>query len=379
MGHPDKAADQVSDAILDAVLEQDPDARVACEVLLTEGLAVIAGEITADADVDYVGILRDTMRFIGYDDAAVGFDAAGAEVRVAIHEQSLDIARGVDGDDMGAGDQGLMFGYAIAETPEVMPLPITLANGIIAAQAEARSSETIPHLRPDAKSQVSVMYERGTPRRIASVVLSTQHGPEWNDDQERLEKAATELILRPALGDWWSDDIEVHVNPTGRFEMGGPAGDTGLTGRKIIVDTYGGWARHGGGAFSGKDPSKVDRSASYMARHVAKTIVSAGLARECEVRLGYAIGVAQPTAVTVDCRGTTDFDEEAIEQAVMEVFPLTPSGIIQALDLRRPIYRPTSYHGHFGRTPDEPPGHFTWERTDKVDDLRAALGVSARA
>jgi S-adenosylmethionine synthetase len=223
------------------------------------------------------------------------------------------------------------------------------------------------------------MYERGTPRRIASVVLSTQHGPEWNDDQERLEKAATEHILRPALGDWWSDDIEVHVNPTGRFEMGGPAGDTGLTGRKIIVDTYGGWARHGGGAFSGKDPSKVDRSASYMARHVAKTIVSAGLARECEVRLGYAIGVAQPTAVTVDCRGTTDFDEEAIEQAVMEVFPLTPSGIIQALDLRRPIYRPTSYHGHFGRTPDEPPGHFTWERTDKIDDLRAALGVSARA
>ena len=379
MGHPDKAADQVSDAILDAVLAQDPDARVACEVLLTEGLAVIAGEITADVEVDYEAILRDTMRFIGYDDAAVGFDAYGAEVRVAIHEQSPDIARGVDGDDMGAGDQGLMFGYAIAETPEVMPLPITLANGIIAAQAEARSSETIPHLRPDAKSQVSVIYHRGTPRRIASVVLSTQHGPEWNDDQERLQKAATEHILRPALGDWWSDDISVHVNPTGRFEMGGPAGDTGLTGRKIIVDTYGGWARHGGGAFSGKDPSKVDRSASYMARHVAKTIVSAGLARECEVRLGYAIGVAQPTAVTVDCRGTTDFDEEAIERAVMEVFPLTPSGIIQALDLRRPIYRPTSYHGHFGRTADEPPGHFTWERTDRVDDLREALGVSASA
>ena len=379
MGHPDKAADQVSDAILDAVLEQDPDARVACEVLLTEGLAVIAGEITAVVDVDYEGILRDTMRFIGYDDAAVGFDADGAEVRVAIHDQSRDIARGVDGDDMGAGDQGVMFGYAIAETPEVMPLPITLANGIIAAQAEARSSETIPHLRPDAKSQVSVIYERGTARRIASVVLSTQHGPEWNSDQERLEKEATEHILRPALGDWWSDDIEVHVNPTGRFEMGGPAGDTGLTGRKIIVDTYGGWARHGGGAFSGKDPSKVDRSASYMARQVAKTIVSAGLARECEVRLGYAIGVAQPTAVTIDCRGTTDFDEEAIERAVMEVFPLTPSGIIQALGLRRPIYRPTSYHGHFGRTPDEPPGHFTWERTDRVDDLRAALGVAASA
>jgi len=379
MGHPDKAADQVSDAILDAVLAQDPEARVACEVLLTEGLAVIAGEITAEADVDYEGILRDTMRFIGYDGPEVGFDADGADVRVAIHDQSQDIARGVDGDNMGAGDQGLMFGYAIAETPELMPLPITLANAIIAAQAEVRSSGAIPHLRPDAKSQVSVVYERGMPRRIASVVLSTQHGPEWNDDQGRLEKAATEHILRPALGNWWSDDIEIHVNPTGRFEKGGPAGDTGLTGRKIIVDTYGGWARHGGGAFSGKDPSKVDRSASYMARHVAKTIVAAGLARECEVRLGYAIGVARPTAVTVDCRGTTDFDEHAIEAAVMGVFPLTPSGIIRALDLRRPIYRPTSYHGHFGRTPDNPPGAFTWERTDRVEALRDALGVSATA
>ncbi|HSM01107.1 MAG TPA: methionine adenosyltransferase [Acidimicrobiia bacterium] len=379
MGHPDKAADQVSDAILDAVLEQDADARVACEVLLTDGLAVVAGEISAEVDVDYEGIVRETMRSIGYDRAEVGFDAGAAEVRVAIHEQSQDIARGVDGDDLGAGDQGLMFGYAIADTPELMPLPITLANGIIAAQAAARSSEAIPHLRPDAKSQVSVVYERGAPQRIASIVLSTQHGPEWNDDQERLQKAATEHILRPALGDWWSDDIEIHVNPTGRFEKGGPAGDTGLTGRKIIVDTYGGWARHGGGAFSGKDPSKVDRSASYMARHIAKAIVAAGLARECEVRLGYAIGVPRPTAVTVDCRGTTDFDEEAIERAVMEVFPLTPTGIIEALGLRRPIYRPTSYHGHFGRTPDDPPGAFSWERIDKVEALRQALGVSASA
>ena len=379
MGHPDKAADQVSDAILDAVLAQDPDARVACEVLLTEGLAVIAGEITAEVDVDYEGILRDTMRFIGYDSADVGFDADAAEVRVAIHEQSADIARGVDGEELGAGDQGLMFGYAVTETPEAMPLPITLANAIIASQAEARASGTVPHLRPDAKSQVSVVYERGVPKRIASIVLSTQHGPEWNEDQRGLGKVVTEHILRPALGDWWRDDIEIHVNPTGRFEKGGPAGDTGLTGRKIIVDTYGGWARHGGGAFSGKDPSKVDRSASYMARHIAKTIVTAGLARECEVRLGYAIGVARPTAVTVDCRGTTDFDEEAIEQAVIDVFPLTPAGIITALDLRRPIYRPTSYHGHFGRIPDDPPGAFTWERTDRVDALREALGVGATA
>jgi S-adenosylmethionine synthetase len=380
MGHPDKAADQVSDAILDAVLTQDPEARVACEVLLTAGLAVIAGEITAQVDVDYEQILRDTMRFIGYDDEAVGFDADTAKVHVAIHAQSSDIARGVDRDEeMGAGDQGLMFGYAIAETPELMPLPITLANQIIARQAEARNSGTVPYLRPDAKSQVSVVYERGVPKRIDSVVLSTQHGPEWNDGGAELEAAVTREILRPALGEWWTEGIQLHVNPTGRFEKGGPAGDTGLTGRKIIVDTYGGWARHGGGAFSGKDPSKVDRSASYMARHIAKNIVSAGLARECEIRLGYAIGIARPTAVTVDCRGTTDFDEEAIERAVIEVFPLTPNGIIAALDLRRPIYRPTSFHGHFGRTPDDPPGAFSWERTNKVDALREALGVSASA
>jgi S-adenosylmethionine synthetase len=380
MGHPDKAADQVSDAILDAVLAQDPGARVACEVLLTDGMAVIAGEITADVDVDYAEVLRDTMRFIGYDDQAVGFDADTAEVHVAIHEQSRDIAIGVDrGAEMGAGDQGLMFGYAIAETPELMPLPITLANKIIAAQATARISGAVPHLRPDAKSQVSVVYERGAPKGLASVVLSTQHGPEWNDDTPGLREAVVSEILRPALGEWWADDIAIHVNPTGRFETGGPAGDTGLTGRKIIVDTYGGWARHGGGAFSGKDPSKVDRSASYMARHVAKNIVSAGLARECEVRLGYAIGLPFPTAVTVDCRGTTDFDEEAIEAAVIEVFPFTPNGIITALDLRRPIYRPTSYHGHFGRTPDAATGTFSWERTDKADALRDALGVSASA
>ena len=380
MGHPDKAADQVADAILDAVLEQDREARVACEVLLTDGLAVVAGEITADVAVDYEQILRDTMRFIGYVDASVGFDADNARVHVAIHEQSADIARGVDrAEELGAGDQGLMFGYAIAETPELMPLPITLANAIIARQAEARTSGLVPHLRPDAKSQVSVVYERGVPKGVDSVVLSTQHGPEWNDGGTALEAAVIREILRPALGQWWSDALQIHVNPTGRFEKGGPAGDTGLTGRKIIVDTYGGWARHGGGAFSGKDPSKVDRSASYMARYIAKNIVAAGLARECEVRLGYAIGVPRPTAITVDCRGTTDFEEEAIEQAVVEVFPLTPLGIINALDLRRPIYRPTSFHGHFGRTPDNPPGAFSWERTDKVEALRAALGVAATA
>ena len=380
MGHPDKAADQVSDAVLDAVLADDPDARVACEVLLTDGLAVIAGEITADVTVDYREILRDTMGAIGYQTAEVGFDAEAAEIIVAVHQQSPDIARGVlQGAEIGAGDQGLMFGYATDETPSLMPLPITLAHRMIARQTEVRRSDEIPGLRPDAKCQISVEYEDGKPRRIDSAVLSTQHGPEWTDRQAELRSAAIDHIVRPALGEWWDDTVTVHVNPTGRFLKGGPAGDTGLTGRKIIVDTYGGWGRHGGGSFSGKDPSKVDRSASYMARYIAKNIVAASLATECEVRLGYAIGIAEPTAVTVDCRGTARVDEGDLETAVRDLFPLTPRGIIDTLDLRRPIYRPTSYHGHFGRTPDDPPGTFTWERTDMVEALRDAVGESVIA
>jgi len=380
MGHPDKAADQVSDAVLDAVITQDPEARVACEVLLTDGLAVVAGEISAQAEVDYRAILRDTMRTIGYQSAEVGFDADTADVVIAVQEQSPDIKRGVLREDgLGAGDQGLMFGYAIDETPSLMPLPIMLAHQLIAAQAEVRRAGTVPDLRPDAKCQVSVVYEGGVPRAIDSAILSTQHGPRWNDRQEELRAEVVEHIVRPALGEWWDDRVHVHVNPTGRFLRGGPAGDTGLTGRKIIVDTYGGWGRHGGGAFSGKDPSKVDRSASYMARHIAKTVVAAGLATECEVRLGYAIGLAEPTAVTVDCRHTATVDEAELEAAVRDVFPLTPLGIIEALDLRRPIYRPTSYHGHFGRTPDERAGTFTWERTDRVEALRAAVGMSVGA
>ena len=367
MGHPDKAADQVADAILDTVLTQDPEARVACEVLLTDGLAVIAGEITAQVDVDYEEILRDTMRFIGYDDAAVGFDAGTAKVHVAIHAQSSDIARGVDRhEEMGAGDQGLMFGYAIAETPELMPLPITLAHKIIARQAEARSSGTVPHLRPDAKSQVSVVYERGVPKRIDSVVLSTQHGPEWNDGGAELEAAVIREILRPALGEWWTEGIQLHVNPTGRFEKGGPAGDTGLTGRKIIVDTYGGWARHGGGAFSGKDPSKVDRSASYGARWIAKNLVGSGLADRVEVQLAYAIGVAEPVSVMVNTFGTGKVPDTQFTRVVRKAFDLTPRGIIEALDLRKPVFARTAAYGHFGRNE---PG-FTWEALNKIDDIK---------
>jgi S-adenosylmethionine synthetase len=383
MGHPDKACDQVSDAILDAVLALDPTARVACEVLLTAGLGVIAGEITASADVDYESVARQTLRGIGYTSVEAGFDADAAEIQIAVQEQSPDIARGVEAyAEMGAGDQGMMFGYAVADTPELMPLPIMLAQGLVAHQAAARVSGAVPDLRPDAKSQVTVNYEDGKPVGISSVVLSTQHGPRWDDAQKQLHEAITEHVLRPVLGDWWGNDTVVHVNPTGRFSRGGPAGDTGLTGRKIIVDTYGGWARHGGGAFSGKDPSKVDRSAAYMARFIAKNVVAAGLARECEVRLGYAIGLPDPTMLTLDCKGSTidGIPEAAIEDAVRQVFGrLTPAAIIDTLDLRRPIYRPTAYHGHFGRTPDEPPGFFTWERTDRAPLLAAATSAAVGA
>ena len=383
MGHPDKACDQVSDAILDAVLAVDPAARVACEVLLTDGLGIIAGEITSTAEVDYEAVARETLRGIGYTSRDMGFDAAAARIQIAIQEQSPDIARGVEAHaEMGAGDQGMMFGYAVADTPQLMPLPIMLAQGLVARQAEVRVSGAVPDLRPDAKSQVTVDYHDGQPVGISSVVLSTQHGPRWDQAQKKLHEAITEQVLRPVLGEWWGDGTVVHINPTGLFSRGGPAGDTGLTGRKIIVDTYGGWARHGGGAFSGKDPSKVDRSAAYMARYVAKNVVAAGLARECEVRLGYAIGLPDPTMLTLDCKGSTrdGIPEAAIEDAVRQVFGrLTPAAIIDTLDLRHPIYRPTAYHGHFGRTPDQPPGYFTWERTDRAPLLAAAVGAAVGA
>jgi S-adenosylmethionine synthetase len=375
MGHPDKAADQVSDSILDAALAIDPAARVACEVLLTQGLGVIAGEITVDGSIDYEAILRATLASVGYTSADVGFDAATARILVAVHSQSPDIAMGVDraDGDFGAGDQGLMFGYACTQTPTLMPLPITLSHDLMAAHSSVRETGTVPFLRPDAKGQVTVRYAGRVPVEVDSVVLSTQHGPEWTGRMPDLKDAIVEHVVRPALGDWWSEGLRIEVNPTGRFEHGGPAGDTGLTGRKIIVDTYGGWARHGGGAFSGKDPTKVDRSATYMARHIAKTVVAAGIAEECEVRLGYAIGHPEPTAFTVDCLGSTDVDEAKLERVLSDMFPLTPAGIIAGLDLRRPIYRPTSYHGHFGREPDPATGTFTWERTDSAEELRRAF------
>jgi S-adenosylmethionine synthetase len=377
MGHPDKVADQISDAVLDAVLAHDPKGRVACEVMVTKGLIVIAGEITAAATVPYEQIARKVAADIGYTSEAVGLDAGTAEVRIAIQRQSPDIARGVDREaDLGAGDQGLMFGYAVDETPSYMPLALTLAHDIVRSCAQMRLDGEIEGLRPDAKSQVSILYDGDEPLRVTSVVLSTQHDERWSDDQEGLAKSVTEMVLRPVLDHLWDDATVVHVNPTGRFESGGPAADTGLTGRKIIVDTYGGRARHGGGAFSGKDPSKVDRSASYMARYVAKNVVASGLARECEVRLGYAIGVPEPVAVTVDCAGGATVSQEVLEDAVRQVFALSPAGIIAALQLQQPIYLPTARHGHFGREPgEEGQGTFPWERTDRVDDLLSAAGA----
>ncbi len=381
MGHPDKVADQVADAVLDAVLTEDPNGRVACEVLITGGTVVVSGEISSRAwlptSEEIASIARETILGIGYDDEAKGFDAKRARYQVLVQRQSQDIAMGVDRDELGAGDQGLMFGYATAGTETAMPLPILLAHRLVARQAEVRVSGEIPGLRPDAKTQVTVRFAGREPLGVDSVVLSTQHEPDWNERQSELRAAVTEHILRPALGEWWDENLTVHVNPTGKFEIGGPAGDTGLTGRKIIVDTYGGWARHGGGAFSGKDPSKVDRSASYMARSIAKHVVAAGLAQECEVRLAYVIGMTEPTSVTVDCLGTASdgLDEAALERAVREVFPLTPSGIIAALSLQAPIYLPTAVHGHFGRRAGEAgAGTFTWEGLDHLDDLRSAVG-----
>lgn len=373
MGHPDKVADQISDAILDAMLEKDPHSRVAVETMVSTGMAIIAGEVTTTAYVDIPGITRDVIRDIGYNDGEMRFDAESCAVMVSINQQSPDIAMGVNKE--GAGDQGMMFGFACKETEELMPLPIMLSHKLVARQAEVRRDDVIAGLRPDAKSQVTVEYEDGKPVRIDTVVISTQHDKTWNDRQDELRNQVIDHIIKPVLGKHWNPGITVHVNPTGRFELGGPHGDAGLTGRKIIVDTYGGRGRHGGGAFSGKDPTKVDRSAAYMARYIAKNIVAADLADECEIQLSYAIGVAEPTSVHVDTFGTAKVCEQSIAKAVREVFPLTPRGIIESLGLRKPIYRKTARHGHFGRKAVEKNGtwFFSWERTDKVEALKEAM------
>jgi S-adenosylmethionine synthetase len=383
MGHPDKISDQISDAILDEMLKVDPKSRVAVETLVTTGLVVVAGEVTCDGYVDIPRVVRNTIRRIGYTDSAMGFDADGCAVMVTLDRQSPHIAQGVNTDDglhseQGAGDQGLMFGYACRDTESYMPLAIDLSHKLVARHAEVRKASTVPHLRPDAKSQVTVEYDGTTPKKVTTVVLSTQHGPEWSENHLALKDAVIEHIIKPVLGKWWNDDIEVYVNPTGNFEIGGPHGDCGLTGRKIIVDTYGGSGRHGGGAFSGKDPSKVDRSAAYMARYIAKNIVAAGLADVCEIQLSYAIGYSKPISVTVDCKGTSTIDEQELSKLVIEHFSLSPSGLINELGLLAPIYSHTAYHGHFGRTPDEGcDGSFSWEKTDKAEVLRNACNCSA--
>jgi S-adenosylmethionine synthetase len=374
-GHPDKVADQISDAILDAILAQDPTARVAAETLTNTGLVVLAGEITTTANVDYIHVARDTIKRIGYDNTDYGIDYRGCAVLVAYDKQSPDIAQGVDraSDDylnQGAGDQGLMFGYACDETPSLMPLPIYLAHRLVERQSMLRKDGRLPWLRPDAKSQVTLHYVDGKPHSIDTVVLSTQHAPEMT--LETIREAVIEDIIKPVLpAELIKGEIKYLVNPTGRFVVGGPQGDCGLTGRKIIVDTYGGAAPHGGGAFSGKDPSKVDRSAAYAARYVAKNIVAAGLATKCQVQVSYAIGVARPTSVMVETYGTGKITDEHLNELIAKHFDLRPKGIVQMLDLLRPIYQKTAAYGHFGR--DEP--EFTWEATDKAEALKADAGV----
>jgi S-adenosylmethionine synthetase len=369
-GHPDKIADQISDAVLDEVMKQDPSGRVACETLVTTGLAVVAGEITTTAHVNYDELVRETIRGVGYDRAKYGYDCETCAVLCTVKRQSPDIAMGVD--TGGAGDQGLMFGYACDETDELMPMPIQLAHRLTQRLAEVRKSKKVGFLRPDGKSQVTIEYRDGRPARIEAVVISTQHDDKVSNDDLRL--AVTTHIIKPILPPAMLDSkTKYHINPTGRFVIGGPMGDAGVTGRKIIVDSYGGYSRHGGGAFSGKDPSKVDRSASYMARYIAKNIVAAGLARKAEVQLAYAIGVAEPVSVMADTFGTETVSEEKITALIREFFSLTPQGIIETLDLRRPIYKATAAYGHFGRSG---PG-FTWERTDRADALRKAAGLGA--
>ena len=367
-GHPDKIADQISDAVLDAALSEDPTARVACETLVTTGLVVIAGEITTDARIDYTKVARDTIRDIGYTRAKYGFDSETCSVLSALDRQSPDIAMGVD--TGGAGDQGLMFGFACNETPELMPLPIQLAHMLARRLAETRKSGELPYLRPDGKSQVTIEYRDGRPFRVEAVVISSQHDPNVSNEQLRAE--IEEKVIRHTVSSELLDSAtKYHINPTGRFVTGGPQGDAGLTGRKIIVDTYGGYAPHGGGAFSGKDPTKVDRSAAYMARYVAKNIVAAGLADKCLVQLAYAIGVADPVSVLVDTTGTGRVSEKVLAKLVRESFSLTPGGIMEELKLRRPVYRPTAAYGHFGRNEEG----FSWEKTDRAESLREATGI----
>jgi S-adenosylmethionine synthetase len=379
MGHPDKLADQISDGVLDAILAQDPRGRVACETMVSTGLAVVAGEITTKAVVDYQKVVRSVIRDVGYTDDQMGICADTCSVLLAIGQQSPDIAQGVDedaarGKEIGAGDQGLMFGYAANDTPELMPLPIALAHRIINRLTALRQRGEVDWLRPDSKSQVTIEYEGNRPVRVDTVVVSTQHAPQVA--LRELQDYVIRQVVRPCLPeDLETSDITYHINPTGRFVVGGPQGDCGLTGRKIIVDSYGGWGRHGGGAFSGKDPTKVDRSAAYMARHVAKNIVAAGLADRCEVQLAYAIGVSAPVSVHVDTEGTGRVDDARICELVKERFPLTPGGIIKHLDLRRPIYRKTASGGHFGRSEPE----FTWESVAQAADLADAVGMAAAA
>ncbi len=375
MGHPDKVADQISDAVLDGLIAEDPRSRVAVETMVSTGMAIVAGEVTSNASIEIPELVRETVHQIGYTEPTLAFDHETCAVLTSIKQQSKDIAMGVDKE--GAGDQGMMFGFACRETdpldPEaLMPLPIFIAHRLVEKQAHVRRDNAIQGLRPDAKSQVTLEYsESGKPQRVDTVVLSTQHAPEWNERQGELKEQIVTHVIKPVLGELWNDEITIHVNPTGRFEIGGPHGDVGLTGRKIIVDTYGGMGRHGGGAFSGKDPSKVDRSATYMARYIAKNVVAAGLARQCEIQLSYAIGVAEPTSVHVDTFGTNEVDPKKIEGAIREVFSLTPKGIVETLGLLKPIYRPTARHGHFGRKPEG--DFFTWERLDKADALKKAV------
>jgi len=378
MGHPDKVADHISDAILDAMLAQDPTSRVACETMVKDNLVIVAGEITSRAVVEVPTVVRETIRKIGYDDPALGFDCESCAVMVSLGKQSPDISQGVTEGrglhkEQGAGDQGLMFGYARRETPPFMPMPIQLAHAITTQLEKARKSRKLPWLRPDGKSQVTVEYQNGKPKRIHTVVVAAQHAPTISHRQ--LRKEVIEKIVLPVLPKRLVDKhIVFHVNPTGRFVIGGPKGDCGVTGRKIMVDTYGGWGRHGGGCFSGKDPTKVDRSASYMARYVAKNVVAAGLADACEIQLSYAIGVAEPVSVLVNTEGTCKISEQKLSQIVRELFPLTPKGMIEHLKLARPIYADTSHGGHFGR--NHP--NFTWEKTDMVAKLRKAAGLKPR-
>ena len=374
-GHPDKICDRISDAFLDEYLRGDPDSRVAIETMVTTNFVVVAGEVTSNTKLDQKTqeeLVRKTIREIGYDNKDLKFDADTCEVELRLHSQSPDISQGVtasDSKEQGAGDQGLMFGYATNETEELMPLPIIMAHKLTRKLAEVRKSGEIGWIRPDGKSQVSVQYKDGRPESIIAIVVSTQHAPNITSDE--IEKTITEKVIKPVCGKWWNDEIKIFVNPTGKFEIGGPHGDAGLTGRKIIVDTYGGFGRHGGGAFSGKDPSKVDRSACYMCRYIAKNIVAAKLADRCEVQVAYAIGVAKPVSLMINTFGTGKIDDEKIEDLTREHFDMRPLGIITHLDLKRPLYEITSAYGHFGRNEPE----FTWERTDMAEKLSKSAGI----